>query len=89
MLSWIDDVKKFLSLAGDVIALVRKTVESFEVPGHGTDKKEAVLTVIEAALERIGVKDPLKGQLLGLAGAVIDTVVFILNLTGVFTHTPK
>jgi len=89
MLSWIDDVKKFLAIAGDVVGMIRKLIEAYEVPGHGAEAKEKVLEVVREALSKAGVSETIKGWAISLASVVIDGLCWLLHQAGIFTHTPK
>lgn len=86
MLTWIDDVKKFLAIAGDIVGMIRKVIEAYEVPGHGAEAKEKVLEVVAEALTKAGVKEPIKGWAISLGSLVIDGLCWLLHQAGIFTH---
>jgi len=65
-----------------------KLVKEFEVPGYGPEKKQAILDIIGSLYDAI-LKDIIglvlgKEKLLLVAGNVIDIVVKVFNVIGIF-----
>lgn len=89
-----------LGAAPSIISGIAATVHAFEAlfgHGHGSAKKQAVLTAVTSAAQVYdqvaGVAAPTFPQLNDAAiaevlGRLIDDIVALYNGTGVFTHGP-
>lgn len=83
----------WISVFGMVPALydlIRRAVLDVESDLPGAQKKEAVLAVVKAALDSltaVGLKVPTT-VVLTVASGLVDAVVAILNLVGVFKKKP-
>lgn len=78
---------KYINAAIAVFIAVKRLVEEFERPGHGAEKKEAVLKTIEVFYDITKEYLPLtKEQVLELADKLIDVIVGFYNIIGLFKH---
>jgi len=83
---------KILSVIGVIVGfirLVKEFIELVEVPGHGEEKKQAVLELISASYDQINsiIALPIqKDKVMALADNFIDILVRIYNILGIFRH---
>lgn len=83
---------KILSIVGVIVGfiqLIKQFIELVEVPGHGEEKKQAVLELIGASYDHINsvVTLPIsKDKVLALSDNFIDILVRIYNILGIFRH---
>lgn len=84
------NVVKYLTAAIALLTAVKKLVEEFEVPGHGPEKKQAVLDAV-AALYDLGKEwIPIeKEKVLSLASMFIEIIVSFYNIVGIFKHSSQ
>ena len=78
---------KVLSFLLSIITLIINLVKEFETPGFGAEKRQAVLDSVELAYNTLLSVTPVKidkQTVLDFASAVIEIVVGLFNLTGVF-----
>ena len=68
------------------IPLVTTLIQTFETPGFGAEKKEKVLAALGIALEKLGITGRIKTLAVDFADWLIDSVVYIKNLSGEFKH---
>lgn len=80
---------KYISTFIAVFSLVKELVQQFEVPGHGSEKQQAVLNAVGIAYDTAEnfVKIPIsKQEVLDLATKLIDAIVAFYNAIGKFVH---
>ena len=85
-LRWIPDAFK---LIGSLVPLVKGFIEGHEVPGHGAEKKEAVLAAVGTILDKINTPAKTKTFALWIIGFVIDSIVVIKHAAGLFIHSDE
>lgn len=83
-LKWLPNA---LKLIGALIPLVKGLVEGFETPGHGEEKKQAVLEAVEKVIDQAGAPEGIKTFALWVVGFVIDAIVAIKNAVGEFKRS--
>jgi hypothetical protein len=82
-----------VSLVGELLQLVRNAEDLLVGGDKGAAKRQLVLTILDTAIglgQKIGIPEADKIDRTALktsAGEVIDTLVAVLNATGVFKHT--
>ena len=83
---------KILSIVGVIVGfirLIKEFIELVEVPGHGEEKKQAVLELISASYDQLNsiIALPIsKDKVIALADNFIDILVKIYNILGIFRH---
>lgn len=76
----------FKLIAG-IVPIVLMLIKGLELPGHGKEKKEAILKAIGLFYDKIigtvsiGIS---KEKILGIAGDFIDIIVAFFNVVGYF-----
>lgn len=93
MLTWLKRIAEIVGVFKLLAGLwgpIQEAIKLVEVPGFGAEKKQAVLDLVaqivatvDLALPGVELPDEL---ILGFAGNVIDILVALYNLAGVFTH---
>lgn len=85
---------EWITLLLQVVPLVLQIIQTVELPGNGPEKRATVITLVLEALNSglaIAGKPPLSQQQIGFLttfiGLAIDSLVGLLNKTGVFKHT--
>ena len=63
-----------------VIPAVRILIDFVERPGHGKEKKEAVLNAIERILDAFDLSDTIKTTIIEIVSVLIDIKISVLNL---------
>ena len=63
-----------------VIPAVRILIDFVERPGHGKEKKEAVMSAIEKILDAFDLGDTIKTIILEIISVLIDIKISVLNL---------
>ena len=85
----MSNVLKIIQLALGLVPQIIETVKAIEIPGNGLAKKDAVLSIVTAAIKvfapDLGVKVE---QVTSFVSSVIDIVVGLLNASGVFAKKP-
>ena len=83
------NILKLLGILGGIVPIILTLIKEFEVPGFGKEKKEAILKAIGIFYDTLAESSPLpisKEKLLAVAGKLIDIVVGLFNLVGLFKH---
>jgi len=83
----LSKILEFLKLIPGLLSMLIALVNLFEVPGHGPEKKNAVLVVVGLALDFIAgfITLPFeKEKILDFAGKTIDAIVAFFNAVNVF-----
>lgn len=86
MIKLLNIVKFFAVLLPVIIELMKQ----FEVPGNGEEKKKAVLEGIALFCDEFAKLATLplaKATILLISGKIIDFVVAVFNLLGIFKHS--
>jgi len=83
ILKWLPSGFKFV---GAMIPLVKGLIEGFETPGHGEEKKQAVLTALGKIIDEAGAPESVRKFALWAADWIIDAIVSIKNAVGEFMH---
>ena len=86
LFDWIKDMVKAVSIVTAIKPLIELLVNSAETPGYGPEKKAIVLKGIKDALTGLNVSESIQTIVLAIAGGVIETIVFVLNITKMFRH---
>ena len=63
-----------------VIPAVRILIDFVERPGHGKEKKEAVMNATEKILDAFDLSDTIKTTILEIVNVLIDIKISVLNL---------
>jgi len=63
-----------------VIPAARILIDFVERPGHGKEKKEAVLNAIERILDAFDLSDTIKTTIIEIVSVLIDIKISVLNL---------
>jgi len=82
-LKWIPAAFK---LIGSLVPLVKGLIEGHEVPGHGAEKKAAVLAAVGSVLDNLETPETIKKFTLWVIGFVIDSIVAIKHAALEFLH---
>ena len=82
-LKWIPAAFK---LIGSVVPMVKGLIEGHEVPGHGAEKKAAVLAAVGTVLDNLETPEKIKKFTLWVIGFVIDSIVAIKHAALEFLH---
>ena len=77
---------KYLKYIVAVIPLIQALVAAFEGPGHGPEKKEAVIKALKETLAGFDVTGKTLELVVNFADWFIDMLVWVWNLCGVFKH---
>ena len=83
------NILRLLGILGGIVPIILTLIKEFEVPGFGKEKKEAVLKAIGLFYDALAKGNTLpitKEMLLGVADKLIDIVVGLFNLVGLFKH---
>ena len=91
MLNWIKKIAEILGIVRLLVGLIepiKQFIKAVEVPGHGPEKKAAVLELVSEVVDTVdlalpGVTIP-KELIMNFTGNVIDIIVGFYNLTGIF-----
>ena len=83
-LKWIPAAFK---LIGSLVPLVKGLIEGHEVPGHGAEKKAAVLAAVGSVLDNLETPETIKKFTLWVIGFVIDSIVAIKHAAEEFLHS--
>jgi len=86
MLGWLKLIPDAVKILAGLLTFIQLLVRTAETPGFGEKKQEGVLKGIKDTLNEHSVDEPLQESVLSLAKAVIGVYVFILNVTGFFSH---
>ncbi len=70
-----------------VIPFIKEMIDAVEGPGHGPDKKKAVLDALDKVLTKLNVSQMIRSFIGEIASWLIDTIVMIRHLTGVWEHS--
>lgn len=91
MLNWIKKIAEILGIVRLLVGLIepiKEFIKQVEVPGHGPEKKKAVLdllaqiiSTVDTAIPGVDLPDEL---IMNFASNVIDIIVAFYNLTGIF-----
>lgn len=82
-------ILELLKLLPALIGVLMALIKVFEVPGHGTEKKEAVLAMVGLIFDFLGslIELPIeKEKALDFVGKAIDAIVAFLNAINIFKH---
>ena len=82
-LKWIPAAFK---LIGSLVPLVKGLIEGHEVPGHGAEKKKAVLAAVGSVLDNLETPESIKKFSLWVISFVIDSIVAIKHAALEFLH---
>jgi len=63
-----------------VIPAIRTLIDYIERPGHGKEKKQAVMRAVDTILDAFDLSDTVKAIILGIVDVLIDIKIQILNL---------
>jgi len=80
---WIPDAFK---LIGSLVPMVKGLIEGHEVPGHGAEKKAAVLAAVGSVLDNLETPESIKKFSLWVISFVIDSIVAIKHAALEFLH---
>ena len=83
------NILKLLGILGGIVPIILTLIKEFEVPGFGKEKKEAILKAIGIFYDTLAGSSTLpitKEKLLAVADKLIDIVVGLFNLVGLFKH---
>lgn len=84
-------IKNLISIITIIVTLVRALIEVVEIPGYGSEKKQAVLDMLSLVFdiveEHFFALPFTKEKLLDIAGGVIDILVGFFNRTEAFLHS--
>ena len=69
-----------------VIPFIKEMVDAVEGPGQGPQKKKAVLDALDKVLTKLNVSKMIRSFVSEIASWLIDTIVMIRHLTGVWEH---
>ena len=91
MLNWIKKIAEILGIVKLLVGLInpiKEFIKAVEVPGHGPEKKAAVLELVSEVVDTVdlalpGVTIP-KELIMNFTGNIIDILVAFYNLTGIF-----
>lgn len=91
MLNWIKKIAEILGIVRLLVGLIepiKEFIRQVEIPGHGPEKKQAVLELVSEVVDTVdlalpGVTVP-KELIMNFTSNVIDILVAFYNLTGVF-----
>ena len=84
-------ILELLKFLPGLISAVMALVKSFEVPGNGEAKKEAVLLVVGLIVDTLSTIIVLpidKEKVLDFVGKAIDAIVAFLNAVNIFKKSP-
>ena len=70
-----------------VVPLIKELIDVVEAPGHGPEKKKAVLGALNQVLSKLNVSSTVRSIVEEVASWLIDTIVAIRHLTGVWEHS--
>ena len=82
-------ILELLKFLPGLISAVMALVKSFEIPGNGEAKKEAVLLVVGLIVDTLSTIIILpidKEKVLDFVGKAIDAIVAFLNAVNLFKH---
>ena len=77
-------IMEILGVLLGLIPIVVSLIKSFEVPGFGPEKKQAVLDAVTLLYDSLSITVISKEKLLGIVGGLCDIVVTLFNLAGWF-----
>jgi hypothetical protein len=78
------DFLKVIEIVSKLVPFVRQLIEQVEVPGHGPEKKQAVLDAVTGIMNNMGltISEGVKTGVLKVISLLIDIIVGVLNLLG-------
>ena len=83
----LDKIALYFGVIVALIKSISELVKVVEAPGNGAEKKQAVLDMISVMYDEINKVTPLpfsKETILAISSAIIDIVVALYNITGIF-----
>jgi hypothetical protein len=86
MFEWIKDIAKGLAIIEAIRPVILLFINSGETPGHGPEKKAAVLKGVKDVLVELEVPEPIQKIVVAIAAGLVELYVMVLNITGMFTH---
>jgi hypothetical protein len=92
MLKVLQDAMRLFAELTAIFHIIRELTEAVETPGHGSEKRQAVLEVVGAIIDAIPGGLPggiTRAGILSFAGQVIDIWVTFANLTGKFKSSQE
>jgi len=76
---------KIIQVALGIVPMIIELIKAIEIPGNGLAKKDAVLAIVAAAISTFAPELGVKVDTIGrFVSQVIDIVVGLLNMAGVF-----
>ena len=97
MLRWLQYLQvlpSLIALVREVSELIRHAEDLLAGDGRGAEKKALVLNILDTTVgigQKLGIPEAEnvnRDQMRQVAGDLIDTLVGVLNTTGVFKHGP-
>lgn len=88
-MEWIKNIVAALAIVEAIRATIVMFINAAETPGHGPQKKEAVLKGIKDTLTELKVAEPIQVIVLAITSGLIDIYVMVENIIGLFTHEEK
>ncbi len=83
----LEKIALYFGVIVAVIQSISELVKIVEAPGNGPEKKQAVLDMISVMYDEINKLTPLpiaKATILSISSAIIDILVALYNITGIF-----
>ncbi|MFA6270640.1 MAG: hypothetical protein WC657_05555, partial [Candidatus Paceibacterota bacterium] len=71
------DFLKVIEIVSKLVPFVRQLIEQVEVPGHGVEKKAAVIAAVTGIMENMGltISEGVKTGVLKVISLLIDIIV--------------
>lgn len=86
-MEWIKNIVSALAIVKAIQATVEMFVREAETPGHGPEKKAAVMKGVKNTLEELKVAEPVQFLVLAIVSGLIEVYVVFLNITRFFKHS--
>ena len=87
-MKWFRPAVESVKIITVIVPFIESMMKAVEGPGHGADKKKAVMDAVDKLLTKLSVPTWIQPVVTEFAGWLIDVIAMIRHLTGTWEHTP-